>query len=166
MTERRHGSREELAYLDLLTGMRGVFMLQEEERSFTVTHTAGKTLLVVADDPEEQTLFTEPFSLLTPYHIKVARNSIEAFHFVKHIKPSVFILEYRLPGIDGIELYDQLHATPGLERIPAILISSVSSEEVTGEIESRKLIHIEKPFDLDDVLLALANVLSWRRENA
>jgi len=29
-------------------------MLQEEERSFTATHTTGKTLLVVADDPEEQ----------------------------------------------------------------------------------------------------------------
>ena len=140
-------------------------MLQEEGMSLIAKHTVGKTILVVEDDPEEQTLFTEAFSLLTPYHVKVVRNSTEAFHFVKHIKPSAFVLEYRLPGMNGIDLYDHLHSIPGLEHIPAILISSVSSEEVTREIESRKLIHIEKPFDLDDVLLTLANVLSWQREH-
>ena len=161
-----NGSREELAYVNLLTGMRGDFMLQEEEMTLAAKHTAGNTILVVEDDPDTQLLFTTTFSLLTPYHVQVARNDIEAFHFVKHIKPSLFILDYRLPRMNGIDLYDQLHATLGLERIPAILISSVSSEEVTREIESRKLIHKEKPFDLDDLLLTIADVLSWQRENA
>lgn len=136
-------------------------MLQEEEEtSLSTKHTAAKMILVVEDDPDNQVVFTEAFSLLTPYHVQVVRNGTEAFHFVKHIKPGLFILDYRLPGMSGIDLYDQLHATPGLESIPAIIISSVSSEEVTREIENRKLVHIEKPFDLVDLFSTIANVLS------
>jgi CheY-like chemotaxis protein len=95
---------------------------------------------------------TEAFSLLTSYHVQVARNTTEALHFVKHIKPSLFILDYRLPNMNGIELYDQLHAIPELEKIPAIIISGIASEQLTRDIESRKLIHIEKPYDLDTFL--------------
>ena len=140
-------------------------MPHEEEKSFIVMHNTGKTLLVVADDPAQQMLFTETFSRLTPYHVQVVPNSTEAFHFVQHIKPSLFLLDYRLSGMSGIDLYDHLHATPGLERIPAILMSGVSSEQLTGEVERRKLILIEKPFDLDDVLSTIATVLSWQEEH-
>jgi len=140
-------------------------MPQEEEKSSTVKHPTGKTLLVVADDPAQRMLFTETFSRFTPYHVQVVPNSTDAFHFVQHIKPSLFLLDYRLSGMSGIELYDHLHATPGLERIPAIIISGVSSEQLTGEVERRKLILIEKPFDLDNVLSTIATVLSWQVEH-
>lgn len=134
-------------------------MLQEEEKSSIAKHHV-KTILVVEDDADTREVYTEVVALLKPHHVKVARNGSQALHFVQHIKPSLFILEYRLPVLDGIDLYDQLHATPGLERIPAILISSVSSEQLTGEVERRKLILIEKPFELDDVLSTIATVLS------
>jgi CheY-like chemotaxis protein len=139
-------------------------MLQEEEMTSITKHNA-KTILVVEDDADNRELYTEAFALLTPYHVKVVRNGSQALTFVKHIKPSLFLLDTRLPGMNGIDLYDQLHSTPGLELIPAIIISSVSSEEVTDQIESRKLILIEKPFDLDDVLSTVATVLSWQQEN-
>jgi CheY-like chemotaxis protein len=139
-------------------------MLQEEEMTSIAEHNA-QTILVVEDDADNRALYTEAFALLTPYHVQVVRDGSQALTFVRHIKPSLFLLDNRLPGLNGIDLYDQLHSTPGLERIPAIIISSVSSQEVTDQIESRKLILIEKPFDLDDVLSTVATVLSWQREH-
>ena len=60
----------------------------------------------------------------------------------------------------GIDLYDQLHATPELEHTPAIIISSVASEDILHEIESRKLEHVEKPFDLDELLARIKQALA------
>lgn len=134
-------------------------MLQEQEQSFTTKHGTVKTILVVEDDEDNQALFIEALSLLTSYHVQVARNSTEALHFVKHIKPSLFILDYRLPNINGIELYDQLHAIPELEKIPAIIISGIASDKVARDIESRKLIGIDKPFDLDELLDTVKHAL-------
>ncbi len=135
-------------------------MLLEEEMTLTAKHNA-KSILVVEDDADNRELYTQAFALLTPYHVQVVRNGPQALHFVKHIKPNVFILDYRLPGMNGIELYDLLHATPGLEEIPAIIISSITSEEAAHEIESRNLLRIDKPFDLDVLFNAIKEVLAW-----
>jgi|SRR5215472_2560935 len=126
-------------------------MLQEVELLCTTKHDA-KTILVVEDDADHRWLYTEAFALLTPYHVQTVRNGPEALHFVTRIKPNVFILDYRLPGINGIHLYDQLHATPGLEHIPAIIISSITSEEAIHEIERRHLLRVVKPFHLKELL--------------
>src|SRR5215472_15465719 len=123
-------------------------MFQEEERSFTTEHDA-KTILVVADDTDNQRVYTE---ILPPYHVRVVRNGPEALHFVTQIKPNLLILDYRLFGMNGIHLYDQLNATPGLEHIPAIIISSSTSQEAVHAIESRHLLHVMKPFYLDKLL--------------
>ena len=127
-------------------------MLQDEEMSLAAKHDTVKIVLIVEDDEDNRQVFTEAFALLTSYHVQAVRSSQEALTFVKHIKPSLFILDFRLPQTNGIELYDQLHALPGLENIPAIIISGIKSEQVARDIESRKLIRIEKPFDLDAFL--------------
>ncbi len=139
--------------------MRGDFVLHEEEMSLAAKHDTVKMVLIVEDDEDNRQVFTEAFALLPSYHVQAVRSSQEALTFVKHIKPSLFILDYRLPQTNGIELYDQLHALPGLETIPAIIISGIKSEQVARDIESRKLIRIEKPYDLDEFLDTVKQVL-------
>jgi CheY-like chemotaxis protein len=61
--------------------------------------------------------------------------------------------------MNGLALYDQLHAIPELEKVPTILISSSLSDEVRYEAEQRKLVMLEKPFDLDDFLHTIHRML-------
>jgi CheY-like chemotaxis protein len=45
----------------------------------------------------------------------------DGFHALKAVRtltPHLFVLDYKLPGMDGIELYDQLQEIPELEQIP------------------------------------------------
>jgi CheY-like chemotaxis protein len=132
--------------------------MPQEERSLTAKH--ATVILVVEDDEEHRALYSQAFGRLTPYYVQVVRNSSQALNFVKHIKPDVFILDDRLPGMHGLDLYDQLHATPGLERIPAIFMSSVSSEEASQKIESRYLLHVDKLFDLGEFLDTIKEALA------
>ena len=55
--------------------------------------------------------------------------------------------------MDGIELYDHLHATKGLEQTPAILLSANLPRK---ELDKRKIVGVRKPFELGELLDTIA----------
>jgi CheY-like chemotaxis protein len=134
-------------------------MLAEENASRAIK-SATKTILIVEDDEDNRLIYNEMLSMLPQYHIQLAGNSIEALHFVEHIKPDLCILDYRLPHMNGLQLYDHLHTLPGLDQMPTILISAASSEQLKQDVESRKLIYLGKPFDMDEFLRIIEQVLN------
>ena len=119
-----------------------------------------KVILLVEDDKSNASCIVELISQETPYHVFVAANDAEAMNFVSQIKPNLLIVDYRLPGMNGIELYDRLHAIPGLEATPAILLTACL-EDCLDAIETRQLFGFRKPFDLDDFLYTIEEVISW-----
>ena len=62
--------------------------------------------------------------------------------------------------MNGIQLYDALHALEELEDIPAIILTACL-EDCEAEIETRKLVAFRKPFDVDDFLYTIEEMLSW-----
>src|ERR1700694_1009309 len=95
-----------------------------------------KTILIVADTAIGSSL-VETIQQETPYHPLLAVDSERALEVVKHIKPNLLLLNYSLSSsMNGIELYDQLHATGGREALPAILISAcLPQEQLENEIK-------------------------------
>jgi hypothetical protein len=59
--------------------------------------------------------------------------------------------------MQGLDLYDRLHAIKELEHVPAIIVSAVLPKR---ELEQRNLIGINKPFDMDRLLDAIEHVLA------
>jgi CheY-like chemotaxis protein len=72
------------------------------------------------------------------------------------IKPSLFILDYQLPRMNGIELYDKLHSIDGLDSVPAVLISARLPKQ---EIDKRRIIGMSKPLELDEFLHTIEELL-------
>ncbi len=134
-------------------------MLHEEEQNTARQPVTGKTLLVVEDDLDNRELFTFALVSLTSYHVLSADSPAAALRLISHSKPDLFLIDYRLPNLNGLALYDQLHAISGLENVPALLISSILSDGVRHEAEQRKLVMLEKPFDLDDFLYTIHRML-------
>jgi CheY-like chemotaxis protein len=118
--------------------------------------TRAKTILVVEDDADTREVIGLLISTIPGYHYSLVPDASQAIQFAQGVKPDLFIVDYRLPaGMNGLELYDQLHATPGLEAIPAILMTAIRLETLGPEIEQRQLTAFEKPFDLDAFSLAV-----------
>src|SRR5437588_8591275 len=115
-----------------------------------------KTVLVVEDDTGIGSFLVQAISQETPHHAMLVADGFQAIKAVTNIKPSLFILDYQLPRMNGIELYDQLHATKGLEHIPAMVISARLPRQ---EIEKRKIIAMSKPLELDDFLNTIEKLL-------
>jgi len=135
-------------------------MLGYEEQVSNRNRTSQKLILLVEDDAINAACIAQIISQETPYYVFQTNESARALEIIKHLKPDLFLFDYRLYQMNGIQLYDQLHANKELENIPAIILSACI-EECQDAIEERKLISIEKPFNLDDFLLTLDEALSW-----
>ncbi len=115
-----------------------------------------KTILVIEDDESIGALITEVLLQETHYDVLLATDGFQALHIVDHVKPSLLITDYRLPLMDGIELYDRLHSLQALSDTPVIIMSAHLPME---EVSKRKLVSMDKPFDLDDLLEKVAGAL-------
>lgn len=117
----------------------------------------SKVTLIVEDDASIGEVLVYAISQATPYKAIFAVDGFEALEIIKGIKPDLFILDYQLPRMTGIELYDRLQNTQGLAHIPAIIMSANLPE---AAIRQRKLIGIKKPFELDDLLNTIEKLIA------
>jgi CheY-like chemotaxis protein len=117
--------------------------------------TRATTILVVEDDADTREVMGLLIATLPASHSSLVSDASQAIHFAQAVKPDVLIVDYQLPDINGLELYDQLHATPGLEAIPALLMTATRLEALRPDIEKRQLTALEKPFDLDAFFLTV-----------
>ena len=108
-----------------------------------------KTILLVEDDMTIAELVVQMISQETHYQIYAVPDGPQALDLVKNIKPQLLILDYWLPFIHGIELYDRLRNTAGLEEVPAIMLSVNAP---LREINQRHMTYIKKPFDMPKLL--------------
>ncbi|HET8911641.1 MAG TPA: response regulator [Ktedonobacteraceae bacterium] len=131
-------------------------MSSDKEKLSIGENTSIKTILVVEDDAGIGTFLVQAILQETPYQAMLVTDGFQALNTVNNIRPSLFILDYQLPRMNGIELYDQLHIIEGLEEIPAIVMSARLPK---NEIEKRQLIGMSKPLELDDLLFTIEKLL-------
>jgi DNA-binding response OmpR family regulator len=120
-------------------------------------YNSTKTILIVEDDAGVGAFLVQAFAQETSYRAVLVADGLQALNVVHLLKPSLFILDYQLPFLNGIELYDRLHAMKELERTPAIIMSA---NLPAGEVKKRHLINLRKPFELDDLLNTVEKTLN------
>ena len=106
-----------------------------------------KTILMVEDDADIGAIFLHLLVDETPYETILVTDPLDALEVIKIIIPVLFILNYRLPHMNGIDLYDRLHAHPDLAHIPAMM---VSANLPLDELAKRGIVGLEKPLDIND----------------
>ncbi|HET8844844.1 MAG TPA: response regulator [Ktedonobacteraceae bacterium] len=131
-------------------------MPKEAETSSDEERASLRTVMIVEDDTHIGAFLVEAITQETPYHALLIASGTEALESVKNLKPSLLILDYHLPGINGLDLYDRIHEMPELTQVPAIMMSARLPQR---ELEQRTIIGIHKPFELDDFLQTVKDLL-------
>jgi CheY-like chemotaxis protein len=80
---------------------------------------------------------------------------------VQTLTPDLILLDYHLPGMNGMECLERLRATKGGEQTPIILMSASLPKPAR---ERTDVLFVEKPFDLEPLLRLVLHVLDFRRE--
>ena len=109
----------------------------------------GDKVLVVDDDPEMRDLLS---NLLEGegYEVILGSNGEEAIELAEKEDPQVILLDFEMPGIDGIETCKRLKREGQTASIPIIMITAYTNKK-PGAFEAGADDFVNKPFDPTEV---------------
>lgn len=102
-------------------------------------------------------LLTDALGEFTPSHPLHVSTAVQALEAVASLTPSLFILDYHLPGLNGLELADRLRAITGLEHVPILMLSAHLPPRQA--MRERGIQFLAKPFRLGVLLKTVEQLL-------
>lgn len=119
------------------------------------------TILIVEDDADIGNFIQELIEEETPYNSAVIANGLQALEKAPQIHPCLLLLDYRLPGINGIELYDLLQEKKETHGVPAIMMSATLP---VAELQRRGIYQLRKPMDIGSVIRMITHAIATAEE--
>jgi DNA-binding NtrC family response regulator len=124
-------------------------------------------ILVVDDELDMLMLLRMMIEDSTDYEVETTNNASEALKIVTEKDINLVISDLKMPGLDGMELFDELKEIRS--DIPVIIITAYGSLEIADEAMKKGVADfITKPFRKDNILFTINRVLELarvRREN-
>jgi len=119
------------------------------------------TILIVEDDADIAQFLQQLIEEETPYHTVVIDNGQTALEQAARIRPCLLLLDYRLPRMNGLELYDHLQEEQDTRGLPAIMMSATLPVK---ELEQRGIYQLRKPMDIGSVIRMITHALATFEE--
>jgi CheY-like chemotaxis protein len=113
-----------------------------------------RPILVVDDDPTILATVSETLDL-EGYPVLTATNGAEALDAVERARPSVVLLDMRMPVLDGWG-FMRAARERGLGLTVVVMTAAADARRWANEIGAQAV--LAKPFELDDLLEAVQSV--------
>jgi DNA-binding response OmpR family regulator len=122
-------------------------------------------VLVVEDDPDlGDTIVT--FLKEEGLDARLARDGDQAMRLVDQLSPSAMILDLMMPRRDGFSVLRELRADGRINGLPVIVVTAIFGlSERLYATELGAADYVTKPFELDELLERVRNVLASRTED-
>ena len=118
-----------------------------------------KTILIVDDDIE----FLEELKVAlgnNGFDLDFASNGFEAGRKIYTKKPSLILLDFKMPGLDGFEVCKILHMYEDTSNIPIFAVTILSSKEEIKKIKACGVKeYIPKPVDIEKLIKTVKSIL-------
>lgn len=115
------------------------------------------TILIVEDDPTIGILLQEVIQRNTHHRVMWATCASEAIQAIKNIVPDLILLDYFLPDMNGIELYDCVQCTTTRQQIPTIMLTA-SLNSISRQLQERQITGMSKPFHIRELISLIEQI--------
>lgn len=111
-----------------------------------------RKILVADDEPAIRDLLV--FNLRAEgFHVEAVDNGDDACAVAPALLPDLIVLDWMMPGRDGLSTLGVLKADPTTQDIPVVLLTAKATDaEVWEGWEAGADYYITKPFDVDELL--------------
>jgi len=121
------------------------------------------TILVVEDEAEISEVIATALED-DGYRVLTARDGRDALELVQQDPPDMIVLDLMLPHVGGRKVIQRCRTQQTTTDIPIIVVSGVRDAPQDAEIQD--LVFVEKPFDLDVLMVLVEDALPPRRLDA
>lgn len=112
----------------------------------------ARVVLIVEDDQPTGDLLASAINDERGYQAVRVGSANEALDAMTKIDPDLLLLDIRLPGMSGLELYDRVKADPRFRSLPVIFETAGGREHVAELRERGVATYIRKPFDIEELV--------------
>jgi two-component system cell cycle response regulator DivK len=124
---------------------------------------AGELILIVEDNDKNRKLARDVLTF-KGYEVVEAETGEAGVRLAQERRPSLVLMDIRLPGIDGIEALRRLRAEPMTREIPVMaMTASVMTEDRQKIMGAGFDAYQSKPINVTDFVAAVAQLLENRR---
>jgi CheY-like chemotaxis protein len=116
------------------------------------TTAAGRTILVIDDDPEACEII-ERFLVRDGFDVVKAHSGEEGLRLAHDVHPSAITLDVMMPDMDGWAVLRSIKADPHLSDIPVVMVTMV--DDKTRGYSLGATDYLTKPVDRDALLCSL-----------
>jgi CheY-like chemotaxis protein len=117
---------------------------------------ASYDILLIEDDEATSEMLTECIESESSFRVKSLSSGEEALQHFQEIKeavPFLLIIDYLLPGMNGLQLFDHLQSLKTFEQVPVIMITATTiNEDIQAALHDRSMALLTKPLELTDLL--------------
>ena len=121
----------------------------------------SSSILIVEDDENVGEFLQQIIDELTPYQTTVVNDGVDALERARQIQPCLLLLDYKLPGLNGLEIYDRLQSMEETHGVPTIMMSASLPVE---ELQCRGIYQLRKPMDIGNVIRMITHALATYEE--
>ena len=113
-------------------------------------------ILLIEDDEATCEMLTECIEAESPFRVRTLGSGEEVLEHLQENReniPSLFIIDYLLPGMNGLQLLNQLQSLKKLKQVPMIMITAATiTSETQAALHDRNIVFLNKPFELSELL--------------
>ncbi|MCU1451092.1 MAG: response regulator receiver protein [Acidimicrobiales bacterium] len=115
--------------------------------------------VLVADDQEDVRSLLTLVLQLEGHDVATAVDGADAVTKATESPPDAIILDVMMPRVDGLTALRQLRRAPLTAHVPVLLLSGkTSAADVDAGMDAGADGYLAKPFDLDDLVAAVAEM--------
>ena len=120
------------------------------------------TVLVIDDNTNILELLEDTLS--DDYNVFTAQSGEQGLEVIKQLMPDLIVTDIMMPGLDGLELTQQLKQNKHTMHIPLVILSARRSDEQRVEgLESGADAYVSKPFSPQYLKATVARLLENRK---
>lgn len=121
----------------------------------------SSSILIVEDDENIGEFLKQAIDDCTPYQTIVVHDGFDALEKARQMKPCLLLLDYKLPRLNGLEIYDHLQSMEETRDVPTIMMSASLPIE---ELQQRGIYQLRKPMDIGNVIRMITHALATYEE--
>jgi DNA-binding response OmpR family regulator len=120
----------------------------------------SEPLVLVADDDEDILLLVTTRLRRDGFDIISARSGDEALALVRERRPALAVLDIGMPGLDGVQVLEQIRADDDLRAMLVVLLTAKAQEsDVRRGFDAGADAYVKKPFSPADLSTRVRELL-------
>lgn len=118
-------------------------------------------LILIVEDNEKNRKLARKVLEKSGYRTAEVETGEEAVEAARKLSPALILMDYQLPGIDGIETFKRIRADKSIPRMPIVAVTASAMPEDNKKMGEAGFDGFEtKPINVKNLLATIESLLS------